>query len=113
MQGIEYFLDLTGFDEALEKTDLLITGEGSIDLQTLEGKGPFGVARRAKKRNIPVIGLAGKIPIETDTELNFYFDSLLAIGHEPEELQSAIEHTASNLKRSSEQVGKIIAFGLR
>ncbi len=113
VQGIEYFLDLTGFDEALEKADLLITGEGSIDEQTLEGKGPFGVARRAKKKNIPVIGLAGKVPIEANTELNFYFDVLLAIGHEPEEIQPAIEHTASNLQRSSEQIGKMLAFGLK
>ena len=43
VHGIEYFLDITGFDEALRKADLVITGEGSIDLQTLEGNGPFGV----------------------------------------------------------------------
>jgi glycerate 2-kinase len=113
VQGIEYFLDLTGFDEALEKADLLITGEGSIDLQTLEGKGPFGVARRAKKKNIPVIGLAGSIPLEANSELDFYFDVLLAIGHEPGDLQTAISHTAFNLKRTSEQVGKILSFGLQ
>jgi glycerate 2-kinase len=113
VQGIEYFLDLTGFDEALEKANLLITGEGSIDLQTLEGKGPFGVARRAKKKNIPVIGLAGKVPTEANTELEFYFDALLAIGHQPEVIQDAIEHTASNLQRTAEQVGKILVFGLK
>src|ERR1700750_2931521 len=52
VQGIEYFLGMTGFDKVLENSDLLITGEGSMDRQTLEGKGPFGVARRAKKKNI-------------------------------------------------------------
>src|SRR6478736_5706839 len=67
--GIEYFLDLTGFDKALEKADLVITGEGSIDEQTLQGKGPFGVANRAKQKNIPVIGLAGKIPLDYSTSL--------------------------------------------
>jgi len=113
VQGIEHFLDLTGFDAALEKSDLLITGEGSIDLQTLEGKGPFGVARRAKNKNIPVIGLAGSIPLEVNSELDFYFDVLLAIGHEPEDLQTAMRNTAFNLQRTSEQIGKLLAFGLQ
>src|ERR1700730_2218834 len=51
VSGIEFFLDLTGFDEVLQKAKLVITAEGSIDIQTLEGKAPFGVARRAKKKN--------------------------------------------------------------
>ena len=65
VNGIEYFLDATDFNDALKNADLLITGEGSIDDQTLEGKAPFGVAKRAKEKNIPVIGLAGKIPLQT------------------------------------------------
>jgi glycerate 2-kinase len=112
VQGIEYFLDLTGFDEALEKADLLITGEGSIDIQTLEGKGPFGVARRAKKKNIPVIGLAGQVPIEAQTDLDFYFDVLMAISHQPESIENAIGHTTENLQRCAEQAGRMLAFGL-
>ncbi len=108
--GTEYFLDITGFDEALRKTDILITGEGSIDLQTLEGKGPFGVASRAKKKNIPVIGVAGQVPLETDTQLQYYFDILMAIGHQPEDLKSARQHTAANLRYTALQIGKLIAI---
>jgi glycerate kinase len=104
--GIEYFLDITGFDEALRKADLLITGEGSIDLQTLEGKGPFGVARRAKKINIPVIGLAGQV--ETNAQLAYYFDILLPIGHQPEELKTAMRHSAENLQYTASQIGKML-----
>ncbi len=61
--GIGYFLSLTGFDEALKRSDLVITGEGSIDSQTLQGKGPYGVGGEGKgKRALrKVIGLAGKI----------------------------------------------------
>jgi glycerate 2-kinase len=108
--GIEYFLDMTGFDEALQKANILITGEGSIDLQTLEGKGPIGVASRAKKKNIPVIGLAGKIPLETDIQLLPYFDVLMAIGHQPEDLKSAMQHTAANLRRTACQIGKLLTI---
>src|SRR5579859_2231982 len=58
VNGIDYFLHLTGFDQALENTSLVITGEGSIDEQTLQGKAPFGVAVHAKKKGLFVIGMA-------------------------------------------------------
>jgi len=108
--GIEYFLDMTGFDEALEKTDLLVTGEGTIDLQTLEGKGPFGVASRAKKKNLPVIGLAGQVPPEPNGLLLQYFDVLMAIGHQPEDIQNALLHTAANLRQTGFIMGKMMAM---
>ena len=112
VQGIEYFLDMTGFDKALENTDLLITGEGSIDLQTLEGKGPYGVARRAKKKNIPVIGLAGKVPLTAKTELNRYFDVLMTINQPYENLETAMSHTDANLRQTSFRLGKMISTGI-
>ena len=113
LPGAEYFLDITGFDDALDETDLLITGEGIIDKQTLGGKGPFAVARRAKKKNIPVIGLGGKIPLEEYTEMNLYFDVLLAIGHQPEDLQEAIQHTSLNLTRTARQIGHVIKMSMK
>jgi glycerate kinase len=67
----------------LEQIDLVITGEGSIDTQTLQGKGPFGVAKRAKANSIPVIGIAGKVPLVEDKNLLEYFDMLLPISNEP------------------------------
>jgi glycerate 2-kinase len=110
VNGIDYFLSLTGFDEALEKTDLVITGEGSIDLQTLQGKGPFGVAKRAKEKGIQVIGLAGKVPLETNGLLHQYFDQLLCINDEPMELSDALSHTRSNLIRTARALGDLLAL---
>ncbi|HWK99512.1 MAG TPA: glycerate kinase, partial [Parapedobacter sp.] len=49
VNGIDYFLNMTQFDDALSRSQLVITGEGSIDSQTLQGKGPYGVASRAKQ----------------------------------------------------------------
>jgi glycerate kinase len=111
-QGIEYFLDITQFDAALELADLVITGEGSIDLQTLEGKGPFGVARRARKKGLGVIGLAGAVPPEDNVQLSHYFDVLLAIGHQPEDLKMAMEHTALNLQHAALQIGNLLQVRL-
>jgi len=110
VNGIEYFLQLTGFDAALQKADVVITGEGSIDLQTLQGKGPLGVAYLAKQRNIPVIGIAGKVPVAADEELNKYFDVLMAIGNEPADLATAIKFTDENLVRMGMVVGNMLGM---
>jgi glycerate 2-kinase len=110
VNGIEYFLDMTHFDKALSQAQLVITGEGSIDLQTLEGKGPFGVARRARQNKIPVIGVAGQIPLEPDSRLLEYFDVLMAIGNQPEEIETAISQTRENLLRTARQVGSLLAI---
>ena len=110
VNGIDHFLQLTNFDEALNKSDIVITGEGSIDEQTLQGKGPFGVAIRAKEKGIKVIGLAGKIPLREQTDLRRYFDVLLAIGNEPADIQTAIKNTKDNLIRTAMQVGNLLAF---
>jgi glycerate kinase len=108
VNGIDYFLSLTKFDEALEGKDLVITGEGSIDMQTLHGKGPFGVARRAKQKGVPVIGLAGKIPAERIGPLEQYFDVLLSINIEDTELSYALLHTKQNLERTSKNIGDLL-----
>jgi len=75
VNGIDYFLQLTEFDKVLEDAGLVITGEGSIDEQTLQGKAPYGVAVHAKRKGIPVIGLAGRLPQNTG-QLDEYFDAL-------------------------------------
>jgi glycerate kinase len=109
VNGIDYFLSLTKFDNALAGKDLVITGEGSIDMQTLHGKGPFGVARRAKQKGLPVIGLAGKIPVERVVALEQYFDVLLSINMEETELSYALLQTKQNLKRTSKKIGDLLA----
>jgi glycerate kinase len=58
--GIDMILDLTGFEAALDGADLVITGEGSLDTQSLSGKAPVGVARAAARRGVPVIAVAGR-----------------------------------------------------
>jgi glycerate kinase len=58
--GIDLVLDLIGFDSLLADAGLVITGEGSLDEQTLGGKAPAGVAARAHRAGIPVIAVAGR-----------------------------------------------------
>ena len=62
--GIDLLLDTIHFDDLLQDADLVITGEGSADRQTLMGKLPFGILQRAKRQNIPVMLIAGRIADE-------------------------------------------------
>ena len=64
--GIELVLDLVDFDAALDGAALVITGEGSLDTQTLAGKAPAGVARAAARRGIPVVAVAGRSTLTED-----------------------------------------------
>jgi len=109
VNGIEYFLDITLFDEALDQADIVITGEGSIDLQTLQGKAPFGVARRAKEKNVPMIAVAGQIPLEPNSELQQYFDVLMPINNGLTNIEEALRNTARNLERTGEMIGNLLA----
>jgi glycerate kinase len=59
--GIQTVLDLVGFDEVIKNADLIFTGEGKIDTQSLRGKVVIGVARRAKAQKVPVIAVVGDI----------------------------------------------------
>ncbi len=110
VNGIDYFLEKTNFDASLQKAQLVITGEGSIDIQTLHGKAPWGVAKKAKQKKIPVIGVAGRVPAENEPLLNEFFDALLPIGHEPVDMSTAIVHTKENLIRTAKMLGNILAL---
>ncbi|WP_307792421.1 glycerate kinase [Streptomyces verrucosisporus] len=61
--GIEVLLEVLGFAGALERADLVITGEGSLDAQTLRGKAPAGVAAAARRAGRPVVAVCGRLAI--------------------------------------------------
>lgn len=57
--GVDIAFELTGFNEKLPGADLVITGEGKLDTQTLQGKGPVGVVAAAREAHIPVVAICG------------------------------------------------------
>ena len=62
--GFDLIAGLTGVDQALDGADLVITGEGSLDEQSLNGKAPAGIAARARPRGVPLMALAGRIQLD-------------------------------------------------
>lgn len=59
--GIQTVLDTVGFDQVISDADMIFTGEGKMDSQSLRGKVVIGVAARAKKQNVPVVVIAGGV----------------------------------------------------
>ena len=59
--GIEIVTETLRLDEAVRDADLVITGEGRLDSQSIHGKTPIGVARVAKRHGVPVIAIAGSL----------------------------------------------------
>jgi glycerate 2-kinase len=109
VSGIEFFLKITRFDEVLIRSNLVITGEGNFDDQTLQGKGPMGVALAAKERSIEVIGICGKVSVSDMRQTSKYFDRLMAIQSESVSLDEAIAYAANNLEQASFELGNILA----
>ena len=108
VNGIHAFLQITGFKNVLENAQLIITGEGSLDMQTLDGKAPFGVAVEAANNNIPVVALAGKISQKDLPFLHQYFDVLLSINSDLTDLSTAMTNTADNLTHTAFELGNLL-----
>ncbi len=101
--GSRYILSELNFDKAVEKADLIITTEGRLDNQTINGKAPFEVATRAKRFNKTIIALAGQVP-SSDVEL---FHAVFSIINKPMSLHQAIENTEKLLYTTSLQIAKL------
>ena len=64
--GVETVLDLVGFDDAARGADLVVTGEGSLDEQSLRGKTPVGVVAAARRLGVPVVAVCGRTTLDAD-----------------------------------------------
>lgn len=101
--GVERIMDLVGFDEALQQADRVLTGEGRSDAQTLLGKVPYGVLRRA--RGIPVALVSGAIA-DAHALREAGFASLIPVSPAGLPLQEALrpETAISNIRHAVSQL---------
>lgn len=106
--GVDFLLSNMGFEEKIKNADLLITAEGRVDSQTLQGKGPHGVAAKARQHGVPTIILAGKS--NDIDQLNTGFSAVFSITNGPATLEQAMKNTASNLEATSTQIGNLLAL---
>jgi glycerate kinase len=96
--GVELIAELAGLVPALEGADLVFTGEGRMDAQTLSGKTPAGVARYASQRGIPVIAIAGSLGEGYEALYNIGVTAAFSLAPGPIALDQACEHAAIYLR---------------
>lgn len=107
--GIETMLEIADFDGKLKGTDIVITGEGRIDYQSVYGKVPVGVAKRVKKQaDIPVIALVGGIGERAEETYAYGIDSVFSIMAGPADLAYAMENTGRLMTDAAERVMRLI-----
>jgi glycerate 2-kinase len=115
--GIELSLDAVGADRVLGAADLVITGEGRIDAQTLRGKAPVGVARRARRFGVPVVAIAGSVgPLDDEIAGDLRaagISTLCPIIEEPSGPQDVMDPqaTVNRLGRTGERIASLVAIG--
>ncbi|WP_026562958.1 glycerate kinase [Bacillus sp. J37] len=103
-RGIQIVLDAVNFDEVVEDANLVITGEGRIDSQTIYGKTPIGVAKAAKKYGVPVIGVAGSLSKDCDVVYEHGIDALFSIVPGVTTLPNAFEHAADYMEMTARNI---------
>ncbi len=108
--GIDMVLDILNVDELLQGADLVISGEGMMDNQTLNGKTPYGIAQRAVQRGIPVIAIAGSLGTEVDA-LYDSMGSIFGTVRSPQSLPQVLDEANKNLTRTARNVAATLAMG--
>jgi glycerate kinase len=106
--GIDLILDTIGFDGHLESADLVITGEGRIDFQSVFGKVPVGVAKRANNAKVPVIAIVGAIGEGAEAVYACGVSSIMSICDKPMDLAFATTHAAELLQSAAKRMLRII-----
>ena len=111
--GIEIVTEATQLSKRFAGADLVITGEGQINFQTVFGKTPVGVAQVAKTHNIPVIAIAGSIADDSNGVYDAGIDAMIDIVPEPMSLETAIEDATILIETAAERAGRMIATGMK
>ncbi|KXS48431.1 glycerate kinase [Halanaerobium congolense] len=106
--GVDIVLDIIDFESYLKDVDLVITGEGMLDGQSIYGKTPVGVSRSAAKKDIPVIAIAGTLGEGVEKILDYGINSYFSIIDRPAELKEIIEKSPELLANLSEQIIRTI-----
>ncbi len=114
--GIEIIIETVQLEKILRDADFVITGEGRLDEQTAMGKTPVGVAKLAKKYNIPVIAICGSVGDGSNMVHEAGIDTFFSIINRPVSLQSAMDRDNAMYfaENTAEQIFRLIkAIGCR
>ena len=111
--GIEIVLDAVGLDAAVCDADLVVTGEGRIDGQTVHGKTPMGVANVARRHGKPVVAIGGSLAVDADAVHAHGIEVVVAAVARPCSVAEALAAGADNLRRAARNLAAALALGGR
>ncbi len=106
--GIETVLNTVKFDEIIEDADMIFTGEGKIDSQSLRGKVVIGVAKRAKMKNVPVTVVVGGADNDVEEAYEIGVSSIFTINRLPEAFETSKYKSEENLEATMDNIIKLI-----
>ena len=109
--GIDLICRVLGLEEHLTGVDLVITGEGRVDVSTIYDKAPIGVARLAKAKGIPVIVMAGSLGTGYEKVYQHGIDAIVPILDRPRNFEDSISRTYDLLRGATERTMRLLKLG--
>ncbi|MGU3525008.1 glycerate kinase [Enterobacteriaceae bacterium C23F] len=106
--GIEIVTEALQLAEQVASADLVITGEGRIDSQTIHGKVPVGVAKVAKRFHIPVIAIAGSLTEDVEVVHQHGLDAVFSVLYQVGTLEDALAGAEENVRRTARNVAAVL-----
>ena len=110
-RGIEIVTDALRLDACVTDADLVVTGEGRIDSQTIHGKVPVGVAKIAKRYNKPVIGIAGSLTADVGVVHQHGLDAVFSVIYTICSLDEALKNANENVRMTARNVAATLKAG--
>ena len=107
--GIDIVLDVCGFEKELQDADLVITGEGRIDGQSVCGKVLYGIGMRAKKQDVPVIAIGGGVKEDSEALLDCGINAMFSIANGPITLEYAMENGPALIRQVVKNIMRVFA----
>ncbi|MDU2311012.1 MAG: glycerate kinase, partial [Staphylococcus epidermidis] len=101
-------LEETQFKQRIKDANLVVTGEGKMDKQTIYGKTPIGVAKVAKSYDIPVIAICGSLGKDYEVIYHHGIDSVFSIMERPCHLDEALKEGALHVKHTTTNIARLL-----
>ncbi|MFP5108441.1 glycerate kinase [Neobacillus sp. C211] len=106
-RGVEIVIEATGLSHIVKDADLVITGEGKIDGQTIFGKTPIGVAKTAKKYGVPVVGIAGNVSKDSYVVHEYGIDAIFSIVPGVILIEDAFKHAEEYVETTASNIAAV------
>ena len=110
--GIQAILDITGFDQNAAESDLIISGEGNLDGQSIFGKVPIGIAQRVSELNKPVIVIAGGIDKGAEKVYEHGISAVISSTCRPMSVEEAMTESGELLADAAERAMRLVRLGI-